>query len=114
MMPVKWLSALGTLGSVLTLLVLLIGLIMALVAYFRKGKARVALLGAFGFLLMFLLSCCSLTWGFLDRPILREIPSRAQQTYFIVKQIVLFLLGLLNVLGLGLLVAAVWISGKKD
>ena len=114
MMSLKWMSALNTIGGVLTVLVLLVGLIMALIAYFKRGKSKVALLGALGFLLMFLLSCCSLTWGLADRPILRELPARAQQTYFTIKQIVIFLLALLNVVGLVLLVVAVWTSGKKD
>ena len=114
MASLQWMSALNTIGSVLTALVLLVGLILALVAYFRKGKSKVALLGALGFLLMFLLSCCSLTWGLADRPVLRQIPTRTQQTYFTVKQIVIFLLALVNAVGLILLAVAVWLSGKKD
>ncbi len=114
MVSLNWMRTLTTIGSVLTLLVLIVGTIVALVAYLRKGRSRAALLGAIGFLLMLLLSCCSLGWGLADRPILREIPARSQQTYVVIKQIVLFLLALLNVLGLVLVVAAVWVGGKRD
>jgi hypothetical protein len=107
-------SALNTIGNVLTLLVLIVGLVMTLIAYFKRGKSRVALLGALGFLLMFLLSCCALSFGISNQLVLRQIPPKAQQTFFTVRQIVLFLLGLLNVLGLGLLIAAMWTSSKKD
>jgi len=114
MVSLQWMSALNTIGNVLTLLVLLIGLVMTLIAYFKRGKSRVALLGALGFLLMFLLSCCVLSFGISNQFVLRQIAPRAQQTYFTVRQIVLFVLGLINVLGLVLLIVAVWKSGQKD
>ena len=113
MVPLGWMRTLGTVASVLTLLVLLVGLIMTLVAYFKKGKSKIALLGMLGFLLMFLLSCCSLGWGMADRPITRELPARSVDSYFAVKQVVLFLLGLVNLVGIGLIIAAVWRGGKE-
>jgi hypothetical protein len=113
MMGFGWMRALGTITGVLTWLVLLIGFIVALVAYLRKGRSKVALLGTIGFLLMFLLSCCSLGWGLADQPILRELPSRSTLTYGAIKQVVLFLLGLVNLVGLALIASAVWSGGKK-
>ena len=114
MVPLGWLRTLGTVISVLTLLVLLIGLIMTLIAYFKKGKSKVALLGMLGFLLMFLLSCCSLGWGMADRPIINELPSKSVQTYLAIKGVVISLLGLVNLAGIGLVIAAVWSGGKKE
>jgi hypothetical protein len=113
MVPFGWLRTLSTVISVLTLLVLLVGLIMTLIAYFRKGKSKIALLGMLGFLLMFLLSCCSLSWGMADRPIVNELPSRSVQTYYAVRGVVLSLLGLVNLAGIGLIIAAVWTGGKR-
>jgi hypothetical protein len=110
----NWMTTLETIGSVLTLLVLLVGLVMAVVAYLKKGKSRVALLGAIGFLLMLLLSCCGLGWRIADRPVLRELPSRSTQGYFIARAVVLFLVSLVNLAGLVLLISAVWIGGKKE
>jgi hypothetical protein len=104
---------LGTVASVLTLIVLLVGLIITVVVYFKKGKSKVALLGMLGFLLMFLLSCCSVSWGLADRPITRELPAKSVQTYFAVKQVVLFILGLVNLVGIGLIIAAVRAGSKE-
>ena len=113
MVPLGWMRTLGTIVSVLTLLVLLVGLIVTLIAYFKKGKSKIALLGMLGFLLMFLLSCCSLSWGMADRPITNELPSRSVQTYWAVKGVVLSLLGLVNLAGIALVIAAVWTGGKE-
>jgi len=113
MIPMGWMRTLGTIASVLTLLVLLVGLIMTVIAYFRRGKSKVALLGMLGFLLMFLLSCCSIGWGMADRPITRELPARSVQTYLAVKQVVIFMLGLVNLAGIALVIAAVWTGGKE-
>jgi hypothetical protein len=114
MAALGWMRTLSTVGSILTLLTLLVGLVVTLIAYARKGRSKIALLGALGFLLMFLLSCCSLTWAFADRPILRELPARSEYTYVAIKQIVLFLLSLVNLVGIVLLIAAVWTGGKKE
>ncbi len=109
-----WIGVLGTVGGALTAIVLLVGTIVTWIAYFKKGKSRIALLGAIGFLLMLLLSCCSFSWGLADLPILRELPSRSRPPYYAIKGVVLFLLGLVNLLGLALLISAVWSGGSKE
>ena len=109
-----WLTALDTIGKVLTLIVLLIGLILAAVVYLKKGRSKVALLGAIGFLLMLLLSCCWAGWRIADRPLQRELPSSSTQIYHIIRAVSLFLFSLLNLAGLVLLVSAVWTGGKKE
>jgi hypothetical protein len=114
MMPFGWLRALGTIGTVLTLIVLLVGFILSLTAYLKRGRSRVGLLGTVGFLLMLLLACCSFTWGLADRPILRELPSRTEATYYVAKNIVLFLLGLLNLVGIALLISAIWKGSSEE
>jgi Co/Zn/Cd efflux system component len=108
-----WMTTLDTVSMVLTLLVLLVGLIMTIVAFFKKGKSRVALLGAIGFLLMLLLSCCGIAWRIADRPIYDQPPKTAQ-TLIIVRAVSLFLLNLLQLVGLILIIVAVWMGGKKD
>ena len=108
-----WMATLDTVSMVLTLLVLLVGLIMTIVAFFKKGKSRVALLGAIGFLLMLLLSCCGIGWRIADKTIYNQPPKTAQ-TIIIVRAVVLFLLNLLKLIGLILLIVAVWMGGKKD
>ena len=111
---IGWMRTLVSISGILTFLVLLVGLIVAAAAYF-KGKSRVALLGAIGFLLLFLFSCCSMGWGFADSSVLRNLPPRSIQTYWTVKTVILFLLSLVNVIGFILLVVALWMSkGKKD
>lgn len=111
-----WMQTLGSIGSVLTVLVLLAGLIVALVTYF-KGKSKVALIGAIGFLILFLFGCCSTTWGLADGPIVKAIqrdnPVKTLITYYGIKAVVLFLAGLLNLVGLGAIVAAVVMGSKK-
>jgi len=109
----SWIGTLNTIGMVLTFLVLLVGLIMAIVAFFRKGKSRVALLGAIGFLLMFLLSCCGVFWSVLGAPIARSSPGVAQALPT-ARAVSLFLLTLLQLIGLILIIVAVWMGGKKD
>jgi hypothetical protein len=107
-------GTLNTIGMVLTLLVLLVGLIMAIVAFFKKGKSKVALLGAIGFLLMFLLSCCGVFWRVAPLArLIKEMPKLAR-TLPAAQTIILFLLTLLNLIGLILIIVAIWMSGKKD
>jgi hypothetical protein len=104
---------LGAISGVLTSCVLLAGLIVAAVAYFR-GKSRIALLGAVGFLLLFLFGCCSTGWGFLDSPITRELSPRSIRTYWTIKTVIISLLSLLNLVGFVLLVVALWMARDKD
>ena len=104
---------LGTISSVLTFVAMFVGLIVIALAYFRKGRTRAALLGAIGFLILFLFSCCTLGWGFADAPITGQLPMRSVLTYHTVKSIVLFLGGLINLVGLGLVIAAVTSAGRK-
>ncbi len=107
---------LGTIGNVLTVLVLLIGLIVVIVSY-TKGKSKVALLGSIGLLLLFLFSCCSTTWGFADAPLLKAIQrqaTRGTRNYFVLRNIGLFLLRILELGGLGVLIAAILTGSKKD
>ena len=109
-----WMATLDTVGLVLTLIVLLVGLIMTIVAFFKKGKSKVALLGAVGFLLMLLLSCCGIVWRIADKPIIYNQPPKTAQTLIIVRAVSLFLLNLLKLIGLILIIVAVWMGGKKD
>jgi hypothetical protein len=111
--PFRWLGTLSTIGSVLTLLVILVGLALSIVAYLQRDRSRAALLGAIGFGLMLLLSCCSTGWALADRPLLRRIPSRSTRDYQAAKVVVLFLLGLVNLGGLALIVSAIWTGGRK-
>lgn len=110
--PNQLMATLSGISGVLNLILLLVGLVMSAIAYF-KWKNKIALLGMIGFLLMFLLSCCTLGWGLADRPVLRELPARTAQTYWIVRAVILFLLNLASLAGLALLIVAVWIGGKK-
>ena len=110
---VRWMTTLGTIRGISTFLVVLVGLIVIAVAYFRK-KNRVALLGAIGFLILFLFNCCSLGWGFADNPVLKRLPSRSVETYYTAKSVVIFLIGLVNLVGLGLIIAALWIGSRKE
>jgi divalent metal cation (Fe/Co/Zn/Cd) transporter len=98
---------------ILTLVVVLVGLIMAVVAYFKRGKSRVALLGAVGFLLMLLLSCCGLGWRAAQRTIFQQ-PPETTQILMIAQAISLFLLTLLQLAGLVVIIVAIWIASKKD
>ncbi|MBN1581293.1 MAG: hypothetical protein JXA89_11375 [Anaerolineae bacterium] len=107
-----WIRTLSSISGILALLVVLAGLIVGVVAYF-KGKSRVALLGAIGFLLLFLFSCCSTGWGLADTPILRNMAPRSIVTYQTVKNVILFLLSLVNVIGFVLLAVAVWVGREK-
>ena len=91
----------------------LVGLIMAIVAFFKKGKSKVALLGAIGFLLMLLLSCCGMGWRIAERPLYNQ-PPKTTQTLIIVRAVSLFLLHLLQLIGLIMIIVAVWMGGKKD
>ena len=113
-MGLGWVRTLGTVSSILTLVVILVGLIVIALAYFRKGKTRATLLGAIGFLILFLFSCCTLGWGFADAPVTSELPMRSVLTYHTVKSIVLFLGGLINLVGFGLVIAAVAGAGRKE
>jgi hypothetical protein len=106
-------QTLGRIASALTVIAVLVGFIIALVAYLRKGKARAALLGAIGFLILFLFNCCSFAWGLVDSPILRAISPGSSRPYFTVKTVVLFLAALVNLVGLGLIIAAVASAGRK-
>ena len=111
---VGWINALSSISGVLILLVVLAGLIVAAIAYF-KGKSRVALLGAIGFLLLFLFSCCSIGWGWVNTPILKRLPVRSIQPYRVIQAVVLFLMSLANVVGFVLLAVALWVGRhKKD
>ena len=113
-MSIGWTRTLATIGSILTLVVLLVGLIVAALAYFRKGRARPALLGSIGFLILFLFNCCTLGWGFADTPVARELPIRSLMTYHTIRAIILFLGALINLVGLGLIIAAVATGGRKE
>ena len=113
-MPLHWLGTLSTVGGVLTLLVVLVGLVVSVVAYFRRGRSHVALLGAIGFALMLLLSCCSVGWALAEQPMLRRLAPRVGANYYAIKGAVLFLLGLVNLGGLALIAAAVWTGGRKE
>lgn len=104
---------LSSISGVLSFLVILVGLIVVAVAYF-KGKSRVALLGAIGFLILFLFSCCSMSWGFADNPITRGMRPPSQQTYWTIKYIAMFLFGLVNLAGWILIIVALWQGGKKS
>jgi uncharacterized membrane protein YozB (DUF420 family) len=106
-------GTLNTIGMVLTFLVLLVGLIMAIVAFFKKGKSRVALLGAIGFLLMFLLSCCGIGFRLVTGPLVKAAPGVAK-TLPTAQAVILFLLTLLQLIGLILIIVAIWMGGKKD
>lgn len=111
---VGWIGALSSISGILILLVVLAGLIVAAVAYF-KGKSRMTLLGAIGFLLLFLFSCCSIGWGWVNTPILRNLPVRSIQLYRAIQAVVLFLMSLANVAGFVLLAVALWLGRtKKD
>jgi len=107
------LSWLPLVTQILSFLILLVGAILVIVAYF-KGKNRVALLGGIGLLILFLFSCCSLGWVVTDRTLVRDMGLKALQTYYNARAIILFLGGLLNLVGLGLIVAALWTGGRKD
>jgi hypothetical protein len=110
----NWIGTLSTVGAVLTLLVLLVGLIVTIVAFFRKGKSRVALLGAIGFLLMFLLSCCGTTLRVLPvARLLRDAP-KIVRTFPTAQAIIVFLLTLLNLIGLILIIVAISMGSKKE
>ena len=111
--PFAWSATLDTVGNVLTLLVVLVGLILSIVAYVKRGRSRAALLGAIGFLLMLLLSCCWAGWGIANRPALARLGGQGMQTYATARIIVMFLARLVSVVGLVLLVVAVWIGGRK-
>jgi len=108
-----WTATLNAVGTVLTLIVVLVGLILSLVAYFRKGRSRVALLGAVGFLLMILLSCCGIAWRVAQPAIYRQSP-KTTQTLVVAQAISLFLLTLLQLIGIIVITVAIWIGGKKD
>ena len=112
MMQVGWMRTLSSISGVLAFLVVLAALIVAAVAYF-KGRSRIALLGAIGFLLLFLFSCCSTGWGFVDSPILKNLSPKSVRTYWTAKTVVLFLLSLVNVVGFVLLAVAVWMGREK-
>jgi hypothetical protein len=109
-----FLTALDTIVEVLALIVLLVGLILAAVVYLKKGRSKVALLGTIGFLLIFLLSCCSIGWRIANQPLQQQLPNRAMDTYYTVRGTSLFLFNLLRLAGLALLISAVWIGGKKE
>jgi len=97
-------------------LVLLVGLIVVIVSYTR-GKSKVALLGSIGLLLLFLFSCCSTIWGFADAPLLNAIRRRAVggvRNYFALRSIGLFLFRIIELGGLGVLIAAILTGSKKD
>ena len=113
-MGIGWMRTLGTVSGILTFVVMLVGLIVTALAYSRKGKTRAALLGAIGFLILFLFNCCTLGWGLADAPITGQLPMRSVLTYHTVKSIVLFLGGLINLVGLGLVIAAVASAGRKE
>ena len=113
MAQMGWMRTLGSISGILTFLVLLAGVIVVAVAYF-KGKSRIALLGAVGFLLLFLFSCCSMGWGFADSPVVKNLPPRSIQTYWVVKTVIVFLLSLLNLVGFILLGVALWMGKDKD
>jgi len=113
-MSIAWVRTLTTISGILTFLVLLAGLIIIALSYFRKGKTRAALLGAIGFLIMFLFSCCSLSWGFLDTPIAGQLPMRSVIVYRTLQAILLFLGALINLVGLGLVIAAVVSASRRQ
>jgi hypothetical protein len=101
-------------GVVANGLLLFAGLIIALVAYLQKGRRRVALLGALGFLLMSTLSCCWLGWTVAQRPLahgLRWLPPR---DIVWIRDITLLGANLLNLGGLILLISAVWIGSRRE
>ena len=52
-------------------------------------------------------------WRLADKAVYNQPPKTAQ-TIIIVRAIVLFLLNLLKLIGLILLIVAVWMGGKKD
>ena len=113
--PYAWMRTLGTLGRALRVITTLVGFIVVLVAYLRKGKARPALLGAIGFLILFLFNCCSFSWDLADSPILKAISSSGSSiTYYNIRAIIMFLAGLVNLVGLGLIIAAVVSAGRKE
>jgi hypothetical protein len=113
LLQLGWMRALGIAGSVLTFLALLVGLVMTGVAYFRN-KRRVALLGAIGFLILFLFGCCSLGWNIADAPVLKQARGLTFKNYSTARSIVLFLGSLVNLAGLGLIISALWTSSRKE
>ncbi len=110
---IKLVGILGTIGGFLSFLIILVGLVLTVVAYL-KGKSRVALLGALGFLLMFLFSCCSLGetlgWG----KAIARVPRDSVAVLITVRSVVMFIFGLLNLVGLALIIAALWVGGRKE
>ncbi|MBN1640733.1 MAG: hypothetical protein JXA09_05815 [Anaerolineae bacterium] len=113
-MQMHWMGTLSTVGGVLTLLAVLVGLVTSIIAYVRGGRSRVALLGALGFFLMFLLSCCSVGWAFTEQPVMRRFTPRVGANYYAIRSTVLFLLGLVNLGGLALIISAIWTGGRKE
>jgi hypothetical protein len=109
-----WMGTLNTVGMVLNLIVLLVGLIMAVVAFFKKGKSKVALLGAIGFLLMFLLSCCGVSWLVLPAARLARGAPQLARALPIAQSVILFLFTLLDLIGLILIIVAIWLGGKQQ
>jgi hypothetical protein len=112
MMPVigRW----QTVGVVLNGLVLFAGLIIALVAYAQRGRSRVALLGALGFLLMSILSCCSLGWTLVQRPLTRGLHGLSPRSLVWIRNASLFGATLLGLVGLVLLISAIWTGSKRE
>ena len=103
-----------TVGVVLSGLILLVGLIVALVAYLQRGRSRVALLGMLGFLLMSILSCCSLGWTVAQRPLSRGFHWFSPRNVLWIRNITLFGATLLHLAGLAVLIFAIWVGSKRE
>ncbi len=110
---IQWVGTMGIVSSILSFLVILAGLVLTALAYFNN-KSRAALLGALGFLLMFLFSCCSLggTMGWSQA--MMHISGRSTAALIAVRGVIMFLASLLKAVGLALIVAAIWTATKRE
>lgn len=110
---VSWIGILGTVEGILRILLLLTGVVLIAIAYFR-GKNRVALLGGLGLLIVFLLSCCLTGWGLADARITRMINMSSARDYYVLRSMASFIIGLLNLGGWSLIIAALWMGSKRQ